>query len=114
MVNLESFEGPAARFAVLGDRGRLAILNLLTGEPKGMTVTAIQVGLGSLSQPTISHHLRLLENAGFVTRSRNHNGSRTTLCKISKSGVKSMNDWLRSLQAGRTAVPEAQFSGAEE
>lgn len=51
-------------FSALADRGRQDIIVLLT-EQKGMSVNQITDHIG-LSQPTVSHHLRLLREVGLV------------------------------------------------
>jgi len=50
-------------FKALGDETRLRILKLL--ETKELCVCEVMVAL-DLTQPTASHHLGLLESAGFV------------------------------------------------
>ena len=52
----------------LADDTRLAILGLLAGA--GGQLCACQAQVGRLSQPTISHHLKLLREAGLVTAQR--------------------------------------------
>jgi len=52
----------------LSDPGRVKILKMLQG--KEMCVCEIQAVLG-LAQPTISKHLRLLEDAGLVESHKN-------------------------------------------
>ena len=57
----------AALFRALGDPARVRILNLLatTGEP--VCVCNLTEPLG-LTQPTVSHHLKVLRDAGLVER----------------------------------------------
>jgi len=50
-------------FKALADETRLRIVKLL--EVREMCVCEVMVALG-LTQPTASHHLGILENAGFV------------------------------------------------
>jgi DNA-binding transcriptional ArsR family regulator len=50
-------------FRALGDKTRLRILSLL--RVREMCVCEIMVAL-NLTQPTASHHLRILENTGLV------------------------------------------------
>jgi ArsR family transcriptional regulator, arsenate/arsenite/antimonite-responsive transcriptional repressor len=57
----------AAQFKALGDPTRLAIVNQLAGSAE-CCVCALD-GLG-LSQPTISHHLKILRDAGLVESTR--------------------------------------------
>jgi ArsR family transcriptional regulator len=59
-------ESLAARFKALGDPTRLAIVNCLAANGE-TCVCEFDVGL---SQPTISHHLRVLREAGLVTAER--------------------------------------------
>lgn len=58
----------AARFKALADPTRLAIVNQLAGAEE-VCVCDIVPGTG-LSQPTVSHHLKLLREAGLVTSER--------------------------------------------
>jgi len=58
----------AATFKALADPNRVAIVNRLAGEDE-LCVCRLVGELG-LSQPTISHHLRLLREAGLVTARR--------------------------------------------
>ena len=61
--NVKTAEKQSKFFKALGDETRLRILNFL--EVREMCVCEIMVAL-ELTQPTASHHLRLLENAGLV------------------------------------------------
>ncbi len=56
----------ASRWRALGDPSRLRILSLIaaSGEMCGCDLTEPV----ALSQPTVSHHLKVLTEAGFVTR----------------------------------------------
>jgi ArsR family transcriptional regulator len=64
----EITRGLADRFKALGDPTRLAIINQLAGADE-VCVCHLVPDAG-LSQPTISHHLRLLRDAGLVTSER--------------------------------------------
>ena len=64
----EGAERDAASFAVLGDPVRMQIVALLAREP-ALCVCEIQQAF-DLGQPTISHHLRLLRQAGLVGSER--------------------------------------------
>jgi ArsR family transcriptional regulator len=57
----------AARFKALGDPTRVAIVNRLAGAGEVCVCAFEDLGL---SQPTISHHLRILREAGLVDVSR--------------------------------------------
>jgi ArsR family transcriptional regulator len=54
----------AARFKALSDPARVAILNRIASE--GETCTCLLTEPLGLSQPTVSHHLRVLKDAGLV------------------------------------------------
>ena len=58
----------AARFKALSDPGRVDIVNRLAGA-EDVCVCALTAPLG-LSQPTVSHHLRVLREAGLVEVAR--------------------------------------------
>ncbi len=58
----------AARFKALADPTRVAIVNRLAAANE--VCVCDLTGAFELSQPTISHHLRLLREAGLVESSR--------------------------------------------
>lgn len=60
----------ADRLKVLADATRLRLLNLIAGTPTGEAcVCELTEPLG-LTQPTVSHHLKVLHEAGFVEREK--------------------------------------------
>jgi ArsR family transcriptional regulator len=60
-------EGTARLFRVLGDSARVRILNLLATSDQPVCVCNLIEPLG-LSQPTVSHHLKTLTDAGLLER----------------------------------------------
>jgi ArsR family transcriptional regulator len=58
----------AGRFKALADPTRVAIVNRLAGA--GEVCVCAFVGELGLSQPTVSHHLRILREAGLVEARR--------------------------------------------
>ena len=58
----------ATRFRALGDPTRVAIVNRLAQAEE--TCVCDLTAAFALSQPTISHHLRVLRDAGLVESSR--------------------------------------------
>jgi ArsR family transcriptional regulator len=58
----------AARFKALADPARVSILNRLAAADE--VCVCDFVGALDLSQPTVSHHLRVLRDAGLVESSR--------------------------------------------
>jgi ArsR family transcriptional regulator len=67
-VSVEATRDLAERFKALGDPTRLAIVKQLAGADE-ICVCHLVPDAG-LSQPTISHHLKLLRDAGLVTSER--------------------------------------------
>jgi ArsR family transcriptional regulator len=62
-ISLENSEAKGKVFKALADSTRLRILGLLSS--REMCVCEVMVAL-DLTQPTASHHLRILENVGLV------------------------------------------------
>ncbi len=54
----------------LADPGRLQLMSLLLAAPGGEVCVADLVQALQLSQPTVSHHLRVLHDAGLLRRER--------------------------------------------
>ena len=62
-------EATAGLFKALADPHRVKILNLLATSPDPVCVCEFTGPLG-LSQPTVSHHLRILTEAGLLEREK--------------------------------------------
>ena len=60
----------AAALKVVADPTRLRLLSLLASHPGGEACVCDLVAPLDLSQPTISHHLKVLHAAGLLARSR--------------------------------------------
>ena len=60
----------AAALKVLADPARLRLLSLIRASEGGRAVTRDLVTALQISQPTVSHHLGVLHDAGFVERER--------------------------------------------
>ena len=60
-------EGTARLFKALADPHRVKIINLLATSPEPVCVCEFTAPLG-LSQPTVSHHLKKLVQAGLLER----------------------------------------------
>lgn len=56
----------AGHFAVLADPVRLRLLSLLASAPTGEACVCELVEPVERSQPTVSHHLRILTDAGLI------------------------------------------------
>ena len=64
----KSAKALADRFKALSDPARLAIVNQLAG--RGEVCTCNLTGFLGLSQPTVTHHLRVLREAGLIEIAR--------------------------------------------
>lgn len=74
-VLAEPLPAPAAQelagaLKVLADPARLRLLSLIRASEGGRAVTRELVTTLQISQPTVSHHLGVLHDAGFVERER--------------------------------------------
>jgi DNA-binding transcriptional ArsR family regulator len=73
-VDRSSAEVWAGWFRALGDASRVLILNRLAAARRSMTVGEIVDAL-DIGQSTVSHHLKLLAETGFVLVERQGNAS---------------------------------------
>jgi ArsR family transcriptional regulator len=70
VLSQESAEQLASALRVVADPARLRLLSLLGAAPDGWACQCdLTAGLG-LSQPTVSHHMKVLHEAGFVDREK--------------------------------------------
>lgn len=60
----------AAAFKVLADPARLRLLSLIGAQPGAEACTCDLIEPLGLSQPTVSHHLKVLHEAGLLDRER--------------------------------------------
>lgn len=60
----------SAVFKALGDPTRLRLLSLVAAGGRGEACICNLTGPVRLSQPTVSHHMRLLVEAGLLTRTQ--------------------------------------------
>lgn len=60
----------AAAFKALADSGRLRLLSFIAAQPESEACVCHVTAPVGLSQPTVSHHLRLLHEAGLLDREK--------------------------------------------
>lgn len=60
----------AAAFKAIADPGRLRLLNFIAAQPDAEACVCHLVGPLGLAQPTVSHHLKVLTEAGLLARER--------------------------------------------
>lgn len=63
----EEIESTATLFKALSDPARVRIVNVLAQTPERVCACEFEPALG-LSQPTVSHHLKKLTEAGLLER----------------------------------------------
>ncbi len=80
-------------FFALADPTRRAILERLKGGDVGVNDLVVMF---SMSQPAISKHLKVLESAGLVSRSR---AGAFRPCHLETAPLRSADDWLRDYRA---------------
>ena len=79
-------------FAALADPTRRGIVVHLA---RGEASVSDLVGLFSLTQPTISSHLKVLESAGLISRRR---VAQSRPCKLETKRLQAVTDWLENVQ----------------
>ena len=79
-------------FAALADPTRRGIVVHLA---RGEASVSELVGSFSLTQPTISSHLKVLESAGLISRRKE---AQLRPCKLVPERLKAVTDWLEQVQ----------------
>lgn len=69
-IDSERAESIASGYRALGDATRLRLLSLIASSPNSEACVCDLTEPIGLSQGTISHHLKILFNAGLLTRER--------------------------------------------
>jgi DNA-binding transcriptional ArsR family regulator len=93
----EAIELVAARFKVMGEPIRLQILQSLDGGEKSIGELAGELGA---SQPNVSKHVRILQDAGMVSRRQEKN---MVYCSIADPRVFELCDVVCSSLRERVA-----------
>ena len=60
----------ASLFKALSDPVRLRVLSFIAAQPEGEACVCHVIGPVGVSQPTVSHHLKLLHDAGLLEREK--------------------------------------------
>jgi ArsR family transcriptional regulator len=70
LIKPEEAVQTATIFKVLGEPARLQLLSFIANQPTGEAcVCELTEPLG-LSQPTVSHHMKILHDAGLISRDK--------------------------------------------
>ena len=90
-----SLEPYAKIFRALGDETRMEMIALLAAAEGELCVCEIEAHF-DLAQPTVSHHLRLLREAGIVTSERRGAWVHYALDEDAVERIKEFSSLLRS------------------
>lgn len=82
----------SASLSALADPTRRQIIDHLAN---GEATVSQLVDRFDLSQPTISSHLKVLESAGLITRTK---VAQTRPCRLNPEGLKTVADWLKDYE----------------
>lgn len=108
------FDKSAELFKALGDPGRLKILALLQSLPRSSCVENGKVcgcdliDLTGLSQPTVSHHMKVLAHAGLVISTKR---GRWTDYALNEEGMAYLQSLLSDLHL---LAPPSQVTEASQ
>ncbi len=98
-LDLAEAQQRAARLKALADPQRLRILSLLAAQPRQEPLCVCDIEAAfDLSQPTISHHLRVLRQAGLVDLTRR---GLWHYYRLRPEGLAEIRDALAALLPGR-------------
>lgn len=90
-LSAEDAEQLAAALRVVADPARLRLLSMIKSAPDGAACTCDLVDELGLSQPTVSHHIKVLYDAGFLARDKR---GRQTWYRIAPEGLGILRDAL--------------------
>lgn len=92
-LDLEATERLAHVFKALGDPTRVRLLSLIAAHPGGEACVCDLIEPVGLSQPTVSHHLKSLVEAGLITREQR---GRWSYHRIVQPALDALADTLRA------------------
>jgi ArsR family transcriptional regulator len=70
VLSVEGAEQMAVLFRALGEPARLRLISLIAAQPEGEICACDLVEPLGLSQPTVSHHLKVLYEVGLLEKER--------------------------------------------
>ena len=94
----------ASWFACLADPTRVRLLHTVATRPGGTGVGELAAELG-IGQPTVSHHLRRLADAGFVVLTREGTSTRVAVNPACCTGLPHAADAVMGLLSARPCCP---------
>ncbi len=97
VVGDEAAEALARMCKALGDPTRVRLVSMIAAAAGGEACICEMTGPVGLSQPTVSHHVRLLVDAGLVTREQR---GRWAYYRVVPGALTALSDALRPSVAG--------------
>jgi ArsR family transcriptional regulator len=93
VLDEEAAERLARVFRALGDRHRVRLLSLIAAAKGGEACICDLTAPVGLSQPAVSHHMKLLADAGLVTRETR---GKWNYYRIVPAALRALGDTLRT------------------
>lgn len=90
-LSQEDAEQLAAALRVIADPARLRLLGMIKSQPGGEACTCDLVEPLGLTQPTVTHHIKVLYEAGFLEREKR---GRQTWYRIAPASMGVLRDAL--------------------
>jgi ArsR family transcriptional regulator len=103
LLSDEEAGATAGLFKALGDPARVRIVNLLATSDEAVCVCELVEPLG-LSQPTVSHHLKKLTDAGLLVREQRGTWAYYSLDADALAMVGSLVETRKEKDRGRSAA----------
>ncbi len=91
-LDVDVAEHLAHMFKALGDPTRVRLLSLIAAQPGAEACICDLTAPVGLSQPTVSHHMKQLVNAGLITREQR---GKWAFFKVVDSTLNTLSDALR-------------------
>jgi ArsR family transcriptional regulator len=92
VVDIDAAERLARVFKALGDPTRVRLLSLIAAHSEGEACVCDLIDPIGLSQPTVSHHLKQLVQAGLITREQR---GRWSYYRVIQPALDALADSLR-------------------
>ena len=104
----------AGTLKALGDPLRLRMLSLIATAPTGEACVCDLATVAEVSQPTVSHHLKLLKDAGLLTSERRGTWVYYRVRPALRGAVTTLLDSFAPAAAAPPAAPPAGLPDAED
>ncbi|WP_250446867.1 metalloregulator ArsR/SmtB family transcription factor [Actinotalea sp. C106] len=104
----------AATLKALADPLRLRMLSLISASPQGEACVCDLATVGEVSQPTVSHHLKVLKDVGVLAAERRGSWVYYRVTPAAQTAVRSLLDSFAPAAAERGAAVTAETSAGSD